>query len=97
MTRLLYSLAALPIFVTAALAQPMQLTDRQLDKISAGYFEIDVSNTSLTIVSIWFRPSLYDETTPNLIVCPTCYLLIVNPVFSVASHFEQPATPPIVR
>ena len=94
MKRLFHGLAALPLLAGTVLAQPMQLTDKQMDKVSAGFLEIDRSNTSLVVVSLFFRPYLLDET-PNTIGCPTCYLLIVNPTFSVAAHFGQPSTPPI--
>jgi hypothetical protein len=93
MKKLFHGLAALPFLAAGALAQPMQLTDRQMDKVTAGFLEIDVSNTSLTIVSIFFKPYLLDET-PNFIGCPGCFLLISTPTFSVASHFGQPSTPP---
>jgi hypothetical protein len=93
MKRLFRGLAALPLLAGTVLAQPMQLTDKQMDKVSAGFLEIDVSNTSLVVVSLFFRPYLLDET-PNTIGCSTCYLLMVNPTFSVAAHFGQPATPP---
>jgi hypothetical protein len=36
MKRLLHALAALPFLATAASAQPMQLTDNQMDKVTAG-------------------------------------------------------------
>lgn len=93
MKKLLHSLAALPFLAGAAWAQPVQLSDHQMDKVNAGFLEIDVSNTSLVIVSIFFRPFLMDET-PNTIGCPTCYLLIVTPTFSIGAHFGQPVTTP---
>jgi hypothetical protein len=84
--RFLCALAALPLFAGAAVAQPAPLTSRQMDRVTAGFLEIDASNTSLTVVSIFQRPYLTDPT-PNTIVCPGCYLLIVTPTFSVASQF----------
>jgi len=86
MNRFLCALAALPLFAGAAVAQPAPLTSRQMDRVTAGFLEIDASNTSLTVVSIFQRPYLTDPT-PNTIVCPGCYLLIVTPTFSVASQF----------
>ena len=79
-------LAALPFLAAAAMAQPLQLTDSQMDRVSAGFLEVDVGNTSLTIVSIFQRPYLTDPT-PNTIGCAGCYLLIVTPTISVAAHF----------
>ena len=86
MKRLLHAFAVLPFLVATAAAQPMQLSNDQMDKIHAGYFELDLSNTSATIVSIFQRPYLTDPT-PNTISCPSCFLLIVTPTFSVASQF----------
>ena len=44
--------AALSFIASAALAQqPVQLTSEQMDKVTAGFLEIDVSNTSATAVS----------------------------------------------
>jgi len=66
--------------------QPRQLNDKQMDKVTAGFLEIDLSNTSATAVSLFQRAYL-TEPTPNFIVCPGCYLLINSPTFSVASQF----------
>lgn len=86
MNKWLYGLAALPFLAAPALAQPLQLSDAQMDKASAGHLYIDGSNTSLTITSIWQRAYLTDPT-PNTISCSSCYLLIVTPTLSVASKF----------
>jgi hypothetical protein len=87
MKRFLYGFAALPLLAGVAVAQaPMQLSDGQLDKVSAGFLEVDVSNTSATAVSIFQRPYLTDST-PNTIVCPGCYLVINSVTFSVAAQF----------
>jgi hypothetical protein len=109
MKRELLGLAALPLLATAALAQPaplaskqplqlshkqpVQLSDVQMDKISAGFLEIDTSNTSFTILSLFFSPFLLNST-PNTITCSDCYLLINSPFFSIGSVFGQPLTPP---
>ena len=79
-------LAALPFFLAAAAAQPALLTDKQMDKVNAGHTEIDVSNTSVTVVEFWQRAYL-TEPTGNTISCSRCYLLIVTPTLSVASQF----------
>jgi hypothetical protein len=83
MRRLLYGLAALPLLAGVAMAQePMKLSDQQMDKVTAGWDlrELDISNTSVTLVAIYQRPS-------NTISCSSCFLLINNPAFSVASAF----------
>jgi hypothetical protein len=90
MRRLGFVLAAALLFVTGvAAAQPVQLTNNQMDKVAAGHFEIDVSNVSITMIDLWFRTSL-DVTTGNRIVCPACYLNITSPTLSIASKFGPP-------
>jgi hypothetical protein len=86
MKKLLLGLAALPLLAATSLAQPQPLADKQMDKVSAGHLEIDVSNTSTTVVSIWRQVYLTDGS-PNTISCSTCYLLILSPTFSVSSQF----------
>jgi len=77
--------AVLSLVAGAAAAQPLQLTNSQMDKVSAGHFELDRSNVSVTMVDIWFRPDVLDST-PNTVVCPSCYLLIVSPHISIGSQ-----------
>jgi hypothetical protein len=97
MTRVLYGLAALPLLAGVALAetpqqtnggkalakQPMQLTEQQMDKVTAGwqFLEIDTFNTGFTIVAVYLGP--------NTLTCPTCYLLINNFAISVASQIGR--------
>jgi len=86
MRKLLLGLAVLPFLAGVTLAQePMRLTSQQMDKVNAGWdlLEMDFSNTSGTLVSIYQRPS-------NLVTCPSCYLVISNQAFSVASFFGHP-------
>ena len=81
MKRLLYGLAALPLLAGVAFAdQPVQLSDKQMDKVTAGFdfFRVEISNTSWTNVSIYDGP---------LIACPACYLTIISRPFSVESAF----------
>lgn len=109
MTRVLYGLAALPLLAGVALAetpkqsndskalakQPMQLSEKQMDGVTAGWDlrEIDIFNTGVTYVSIWERaapvPANPVFPSDNTIVCPGCYLLIVNPSLSVGSQFGR--------
>lgn len=87
MKRLLHGLIALPFLAGAALAQqPMQLTSKQMDQVTAGFLEIDLSNTSATAVSIFQRPYLTDST-PNGFTCPGCYLVINSSTLSLAAQF----------
>ena len=71
MKKLLYGLAALPFLADVALAdQPVQLSDNQMDKITAGFdlSVIERSNTS------WTQISIYE--TGRLLPCNQCYLVI---------------------
>jgi hypothetical protein len=83
MKKMLLGLVVFPFVAGIALAQePMALTTRQMDKVTAGWdlFEVDCSNTSRTVVSVY-------QGAGNKIDCPNCYLLINSPAFSVASQF----------
>ena len=87
------SAAFFSLIASVALAQPpVQLTSEQMDKVTAGFLEIDVSNTSATAVSLFQRAYL-TEPTPNFIACPGCYLLINSPTFSVAAQFGPNFSP----
>ena len=87
MNTIVHGVAFLSLIASTALAQePLQLTSEQMDKVTAGFLEIDVSNTSATAVSLFQRAYL-TEPTPNFIACPGCYLLINSPTFSVAAQF----------
>jgi hypothetical protein len=93
MKKLLHGLVALPLLAASAFAQPMQLTDKQMDKVSAGFFFLEVHNTGGAAFSLFFRPYLTDET-PNYIKCDSCYLVISTPTFSLASFIGRPVTLP---
>jgi hypothetical protein len=76
MKGLLYGVVALPFLAGIAWAQqPMQLTNKQMDRVTAGTFIEEISNTSATAVSIFQTPSLL-ESTPNAFTCSDCYLVI---------------------
>jgi len=81
MRKLLYGVAVLPFLAGVALAeQPIQLSDKQMDKVTAG-FDLrvtEISNTS------WTQVSIYDGA---LTACSACYLHIVSRPFSVESAF----------
>jgi len=57
MTKLILGLATLPLLAGVALAAPIQLTDRQMDKIAAGadFMEEDDSNGAIVVVSVHER------------------------------------------
>jgi hypothetical protein len=103
MTSVLYGLAALPLLAGVALAEtpkqsnvakhPMQLSELQMDKVTAGWDlrEIDVFNTGIVWVSVYERTNTAAPvfTTGNTIVCPSCYLLINNFAISVGSQIGR--------
>ena len=89
MKKYLCGLAFLPFLAAPALAappqaaasQPVALSDSQMDTVNAGFslYEVDVSNTSLTVVSVYSDPiNTY---------CNNFYLNISSPAFSLASQF----------
>lgn len=87
------SAAFLSLIAAVALAQPaVELTSEQMDKVTAGTLILETSNTSATAVSL-FQRAFLTEGTPNLIVCPGCYLLINSPTFSIASQFGPTFSP----
>lgn len=81
MKKFLCGLAIVPFLTATAMAQPAQLSESQMDSVTAGFsfLETDVSNTS------WTRVSVYEGA--NTIACSSCYLLLNSPAISVASNF----------
>jgi hypothetical protein len=80
MKSVLSGLAALPLLAGVALAgQPVQLNDKQMDKVTAGWDAqfTETSNTSITNVSVY--------KTPNTVPIDGAYLVIINKEFSVSS------------
>jgi len=72
MKRLLCAVAALPFLAGVALAaQPVPLSDGQMDVVTAGFdfLETETTNTSKTTVAV-------DE--PALPACTTCFLVIAG-------------------
>jgi len=93
MKGLLYGVVALPFLAGIAWAQqPMQLTNKQMDRVTAGTFIEEISNTSATAVSIFQTPSLL-ESTPNAFTCSDCYLVINSSKFSLAAQFGPGFSP----
>ena len=98
MKTLLYGLATLPFIATVALAgpvtpqpqAPVQLSENQMDQVTAGwrFFETTESNTSITQGSVYNVPN-------TLPACPGCYLVINNNALSVQSLMKGglPAQP----
>jgi hypothetical protein len=83
MRRLIGGIAVLPLLTGLALAgQPVQLSDSQMDKISAGLVlhEFDLTNTSTTEVGIrpWYESPFFSSSpvspVSELTPCNQCYL-----------------------
>ena len=93
MKTFLYGIAALPLLATVSFAQPqdatapakqpLQLSETQMDQVTAGwkFLEVTDSNTSITAVAVYQTPS-------NAIACTSCYLNINNFALSVASAMK---------
>lgn len=94
MNKLVCGLAASLLMSASAFAQPTPLSNADMDKVSAGFFELDNSNTSTVAISIWRRTSL-GAPTPNTLQCSGCYLLIVTPTFSIGATFGPATTAPV--
>jgi hypothetical protein len=87
MKKALLGLLALPLLTGAAMAgqQPVQLTNAQMDHVTAGWslHEIDRSNTSWTEVSVY---------SPRFRDCSgSCYLVLTSSSISVQSKFGPSA------
>jgi hypothetical protein len=94
MKKLICGLAASSLLLGAsAVAQPIQLSNPEMDRVNAGFFELDMGNTSTVAVSIWRTESMYTPT-PNTIHCTGCYMVIVTPHIAVGAIFGPTSTPP---
>lgn len=74
MKRLLLGLAVLPFLAGVSLAgNPTPLTDKQMDKVTAGFdfLEVDVTNTSATLVAVDLPA----------IGCTGCYLHVAGTAY----------------
>jgi hypothetical protein len=85
MKKVLVALLALPLLTGVAMAkqQPLQLTNAQMDNVTAGWYgwylwEIDPGSTSWTEVSV---------NSGSLDPCSSCYLNVSSPGLSVESKF----------
>jgi hypothetical protein len=118
MTRLVYGLAALPLIAGVAFAapakqtegkalakQPTQLSEQQMDKVTAGwdFLETTITNQMQNYISIDERRTAVVTTAGvatygtgsmgNGINCATsspCFLQFSNPDFAVAAAFYHP-------
>lgn len=86
MKSFLYAVAALPLLTGVAFAtepvtkqQPVQLTNKQMDKVTAGFTfrETTISNTSAVIVTVDLPPP----------VCTVCFLNVLSKNLSVQAAF----------
>lgn len=84
MKSFLYGLAVLPFVAGVALAgQPMELSNQQMDKVTAGFsiHEVDESNTSWVGITAYVFPV-------GEVGCPNgCYLSIVSDAIQVGAQF----------
>lgn len=90
MKRLMYGIAALPLLTSLAFAgQPVQLTDHQMDKVTAGivFSETDIFNSIAVRVDI-------NQTERPLCGAADCVLSIQSPNFNLQASFIAPPAPP---
>jgi hypothetical protein len=98
MKKWLSGLAVLPLLSGTALAQPLiypstlaqqplVLSEKQMDGVTAGWDlqEVEDSNTSTTWVFVY---------TPNSFTCDSCYLNLTSPAISVFSLMKGSPTGP---
>jgi hypothetical protein len=84
MNRALYGLATLPFLAgVAAAGQSMQLSDKQMDNVTAGFeFRItQISNTS------WVQEVAWPITAGGPTACAACYLNITSSALNVQAAF----------
>ncbi len=83
----IFGAALLPLLAgVASAAQPVQLTDTQMDKVTAGWslLETDVTNTSATAIAIY---------SGSLAPCAACYLdLNISGVLAIQSVMLVPVS-----
>lgn len=75
MKKSLVGLAVLPFLAGVSLAaQPVPLSDKQMDVVTAGFdfLEVEVQNTGVVLVAV---------NQPAPFACTTCYLNVVNTWF----------------
>jgi hypothetical protein len=93
MNKFLCGLVVVPFLSAAAMAQPaaagtqpVQLSESQMDSVTAGFTfqEEDVSNTSWTQVRVWQAPQMPGG---NDIICNTCYLKVNSMALSIGAAF----------
>ncbi|HEY5676608.1 MAG TPA: hypothetical protein VIR81_07485 [Myxococcales bacterium] len=84
MKKFLCGLVMLPFISATAMAQPTQLSENQMDTVSAGWdlTEIELSNTSLTIVAV------YHDGVPTTVPGFQEFLHISSPAISISSFFR---------
>lgn len=81
MKRLLLGLVALPFLVGVSLAaQPVPLSDTQMDAVTAGFDFVEIERQNTGVVGVWVNL----RAPP----CATCYLTVTN------TYFNNPAAPP---
>ena len=83
MKKTLYGVIALPLLMGIGMAQQSwaaQLSDAQMDKVTAGFGFRETDNAN----SSWTQVSLYSGA---LTPCTVCFLHISNPALSIESKF----------
>jgi len=99
MKRFLYGLAALPFLAGISLAgQPVPLSDKQMDAVTAGFdfIEETLTNTSEVLVAINHLPVISSD--PGATAANPCNgecFLVINGVWFKPGPFPPPAEPQV--
>jgi len=85
MKSLLYGIAVLPFLATLAAAEPQQLSNNQMDQVTAGFrlLELEVFNTGSVVTSV-YGPA-------PLAPCANCYLNIRSATVDISAFMPTNA------
>jgi len=99
MKKLLFGIAALPFLATAATADPVQLSSKQMDQVTAGWsvVEFDWFNSGMSGVAVYPRDPAFDAVQNAVCSTNQCVVNIHTPTISLFSWkpSEQGQTWPI--
>jgi hypothetical protein len=102
--KLLFGIAALPFLATAATADPLQLSSKQMDQVTAGWsiVEFDWFNSGMSGVAVYPRTPGFDAVQNAVCASVQCVVNIHTPTISLFSWKPEhqgetwPISPPFV-
>lgn len=104
MKKLLFGIAALPFLATAATADPVQLSSKQMDQVTAGWsvVEFDWFNSGMSGVAVYPRDPAFDNIQNAVCGAVQCVVNIHTPTISLfswkpaAQGETWPVPPPVI-